>query len=116
MKKRIIRIASLALVILGMVSCSDEQETALRPQDAKSIPMTFLVSHPGQASRATETNFEKNDKIGLYVADAKAQLEIGGNLVNNEALTMEANGLLQEPSIGTKAHIQPMLIIHTSRM
>lgn len=91
MKKRIIRIASLALVILGMVSCSDEQETALRPQDAKSIPMTFLVSHPGQASRATETNFEKNDKIGLYVADAKAQLEIGGNLVNNEALTYDGS-------------------------
>ena len=74
-----------------MVSCSDEQETALRPQDAKSIPMTFLVSHPGQTSRATETNFEKNDKIGLYVADAKAQLEIGGNLVNNEALTYDGS-------------------------
>ena len=34
MKKHIIKSASLALAILGMVSCSDEQETALRPQDA----------------------------------------------------------------------------------
>ena len=74
-----------------MVSCSDEQETALRSQDAKSTPMTFLVSHPGQATRATETSFEQNDKIGLYVADAKAQLEIGGNLVNNEALTYDGS-------------------------
>ena len=91
MKKHIIRYASFALAILGMVSCSDEQETALRSQDAKSTPMTFLVSHPGQATRATETSFEQNDKIGLYVADAKAQLEIGGNLVNNEALTYDGS-------------------------
>lgn len=53
--------------------------------------MTFLVSYPGQATRATETSFEQNDKIGLYVADAKAQLEIGGNLVNNEALTYDGS-------------------------
>ena len=91
MKKHIIRYASFALAILGMVSCSEEQETALRSQDAKSTPMTFLVSHPGQATRATETSFEQNDKIGLYVADAKAQLEIGGNLVNNEALTYDGS-------------------------
>lgn len=91
MKKHIIRSVSLALAILGIVSCSDEQETALRPQDAKSTPMTFIVSHPGQASRATDTNFEKDDKIGLYVADAKAQLEIGGNLVNNEALSYDGS-------------------------
>ena len=31
MKKHIIRYASFALAILGMVSCSEEQETALRP-------------------------------------------------------------------------------------
>ena len=91
MKKHIIRYASFAFAILGMVSCSEEQETALRPQDAKSTPMTFLVSHPGQATRATETSFEQNDRIGLYVADAKAQLEIGGNLVNNEALTYDGS-------------------------
>lgn len=91
MKKHIIRYAVFALAILGMVSCSDEQETALRSQDAKSTPMTFLVNHPGQATRATETSFEQNDKIGLYVADAKAQLEIGGNLVNNEALTYDGS-------------------------
>ena len=91
MKKHIIRYASFAFAILGMVSCSEEQETALRSQDAKSTPMTFLVSHPGQATRATETSFEQNDRIGLYVADAKAQLEIGGNLVNNEALTYDGS-------------------------
>ena len=53
--------------------------------------MTFSVSYPGVKSRATDTNFEENDKIGLYVAQADTPLEIGGNLVNNEALTFDGN-------------------------
>ncbi len=87
MKKHIIRYAGFALAILGLVACSDESETAPRYQDAKSTPMTFVVNHPG--TRATETAFEQNDKIGLFVAQADAPLEIGGNLVNNEALTYD---------------------------
>ena len=90
MKKHIIRYASFALAILGMVSCSEEVETTSRYKDAQSTPMTFAVSYPGQ-TRATATSFESNDKIGLYVAESKAPLEIGGNLVNNEALTYDGN-------------------------
>lgn len=90
MKKHIIRYASFALAILGMVSCSEEVETTSRYKDAQSTPMTFAVSYPGQ-SRATATSFESNDKIGLYVAESKAPLEIGGNLVNNEALTYDGS-------------------------
>ncbi len=89
MKKHIIIYASFALAILGLASCSDESETALRYQDAKSTPMTFVMNHPG--TRATETAFEKSDKIGLYVAQADAPLQIGGNLVNNEALTYDGS-------------------------
>lgn len=70
-----------------MAACGDETETIKR-QDAKSTPMTFVVNHPGQ-TRATATAFERDDIIGLYVADAKAPLEIGGNLVNNAALTFD---------------------------
>lgn len=90
MNKHIIRYATFALAIIGLTSCSEET-TTLRTQDAKSIPMTFSVSYPGVKSRATETSFEANDKIGLYVAKADAPLEIGGNLVNNEALTFDGN-------------------------
>lgn len=90
MKKHIIRYASFALAILGMVSCSEEVETTSRFKDAQSTPMTFTVNYPGQ-SRATATSFESNDKIGLYVAESKAPLEIGGNLVNNEALTYDGS-------------------------
>ncbi len=94
MKKHIIRYAGFALAILGMVgmaACSEELETAPRLQDAKSTPISFEVSYPGQGSRATSSSFEANDKIGLYVADANAPLEIGGNLVNNEGLTFDGN-------------------------
>lgn len=73
-----------------MVSCSEEVETTSRYKDAQSTPMTFAVNYPGQ-SRATATSFESNDKIGLYVAESKAPLEIGGNLVNNEALTYDGS-------------------------
>lgn len=89
MNKHIIRNIGLVLAILGMAACGDETETIKR-QDAKSTPMTFVVNHPGQ-TRATATTFERDDIIGLYVADAKAPLEIGGNLVNNEALTFDGN-------------------------
>lgn len=91
MKNYIIRYASLALAILGVVACSEEQETA-PSQDAKSTPMSFVVTHPGQ-TRATATAFERDDRIGLYVADVNAPLELGGNLVNNEALTFDGNKL-----------------------
>lgn len=89
MKNYIIRYASLALAILGVVACSEEHETA-PSQDAKSTPMSFVVTHPGQ-TRATATAFERDDRIGLYVADVNVPLELGGNLVNNEALTFDGN-------------------------
>ena len=75
-------------VILGLASCEDESLQAPGSLDAQSTPMTFAISHPG-GTRATETDFEVNDKIGLYVAKADAPLEIGGNLVNNEPLTYD---------------------------
>lgn len=81
-------------LILGLASCGDENLQDAHSLDAKWTPMTFTVSHPGKKltpknTRATETDFEKNDKIGLFVAKADSPLEIGGNLVNNAALTYD---------------------------
>lgn len=90
-KKHFIIKAGMALAILGLAACSDDSQIANQPQNVRDIPMTFKVSYPGQPSRATETSFEKNDKIGIYVAQADASLEISGNLVNNEALTFDGN-------------------------
>lgn len=84
MKKHIISGIGFALALLALVACADDNEPQYK--DARHTPMTFEVTHPSQ-TRATATNFEGGDRIGLYVAQADAPLEIGGNLVNNEALT-----------------------------
>lgn len=84
MKKHIISGIGFALVLLALVACADDNEPQYK--DARHTPMTFTVTHPSQ-TRATATDFENGDRIGLYVAQADAPLEIGGNLVNNEALT-----------------------------
>lgn len=84
MKKHIISGIGFALALLALVAYADDNEPQYK--DARHTPMTFEVTHPSQ-TRATATNFEGGDRIGLYVAQADAPLEIGGNLVNNEALT-----------------------------
>lgn len=84
MKKHIISGIGFALALLALVACADDNEPQYK--DARHTPMTFTVTHPSQ-TRATATCFENGDRIGLYVAQADAPLEIGGNLVNNEALT-----------------------------
>lgn len=84
MKKHIISGIGFALALLALVACADDNEPQYK--DARHTPMTFEVTHPSQ-TRATATDFENGDRIGLYVAQADAPLEIGGNLVNNEALT-----------------------------
>lgn len=75
----------MAIAALTFASCSSDNESE-ETLDAKHTPMTFNISHPSQ-TRVTETAFETNDKIGLFVAEQTVPLEIGGNLVNNEALT-----------------------------
>ncbi len=75
--------------MIGLASCGEDANQTSQYADAKSTPMTFVVTHPGKQTKATDANFEKSDKIGLYVAASDAALELGGNLVNNEALTFD---------------------------
>lgn len=89
MNNHIIRCVALALVVFALAACGDDLEPT-QPQDPKSTPMTFVVDYPGQ-TRATATDFELGDRIGLYVADAREPLELAGNLVNNEALTFDGS-------------------------
>lgn len=55
--------------------------------------MRFSLTHPdeGARTRVTETHFEKDDRIGLYVCTAEAPLEVGGNYVNNALLTFNGS-------------------------
>ena len=76
----------MALSLLGLASCSNDNSTEA-PVSARETPMTFDVVHPSQ-TRATATDFENGDKIGVYIAKADMPLEIGGNALNNEPLTL----------------------------
>lgn len=88
MNKLIIRSVLFAFALSLLASCGDEAEPQYK--DAKSTPMTFRVSHPAK-TRATSTDFESGDRIGLYVSGADKPLEIGGNLVNNEVLAFDGS-------------------------
>ena len=79
----------MALSLLGLASCSNDDSTEA-PVSAKETPMTFDVVHPSQ-TRATATDFENGDKIGVYIAKADMPLEIGGNTLNNEQLTLTSS-------------------------
>ena len=74
----------LALCLAG---CGQEEMTEAGEQPADV--MRFSLTHPdeGARTRVTETHFEKDDRIGLYVCTAEAPLEVGGNYVNNALLT-----------------------------
>lgn len=76
----------MALSLLGLASCSNDDSTEA-PVSARETAMTFDVVHPSQ-TRATATDFENGDKIGVYIAKADMPLEIGGNALNNEPLTL----------------------------
>lgn len=75
--------------MLCMAGCRQEENT-LRDTEQSNV-MKFRVMHPSQksetVSRATETTFEVNDRIGLFVTQKDEPLELSGNYVNNEALT-----------------------------
>ena len=53
--------------------------------------MTFEVLHPDGKSRVTDTGFETNDQIGLYLTTKDTPLELSGNYVNNTQLIYANN-------------------------
>lgn len=88
------------LFSMAMVSCGQE-ETAGSKETERNDVMQFRIAHPSQqqaapASRATETDFETNDRIGLFVCGENEPLQVGGNYVNNASLTY--NGTTWTPA------------------
>ena len=73
MKRVILYIA----VVLLTISCQ-KQEQIIEPG-----VMDIQFIHPSVVTRATETAFESGDKIGLYVVETPAPLQVSGNYVNN---------------------------------
>lgn len=73
----------LGAILFAAVSCSHRDQ---EPEPDGYRLMKFNCSHTS-ATRATETAFEQGDKVGIFVTDASAPLEIAGNVLNNEELT-----------------------------
>lgn len=72
----------VAVFALTFAACNnDEMDQIFVPEEGE-IQLKFI--YPGAETRATDTNFEDADQIGVYVTAADAALQIGGNVVNNE--------------------------------
>lgn len=81
--KKIWMIAVGALMMAACGSDETEEQQSYVPEKGE-IQLQFV--HPN-TTRATETSFENNDEIGVYITEADQALQIGGNEVNNEQFT-----------------------------
>jgi len=72
-------LAACAFVCGACSSEIDDEKTAV---DKNEVRLLFI--HPGTDTRATDTQFEDKDRVGVFVTAQDATLQIGGNEVNNE--------------------------------
>ena len=79
----------MALAAAALASCSSDDDTPATTEGAGENVIRIDARHPA-ATRATASAFEEGDRIGLFVADAQTPLELSGNLVNNEEVTLRA--------------------------
>ncbi len=80
--KRLLVYAAAAMVL---AACTNDEVTETKfLADEGEIQLDFI--HPG-ITRATDTQFEAKDCIGVYVTAEGEALQIGGNEVNNELFT-----------------------------
>lgn len=70
-----------AVMTLAMSACSNDFEENGATIDEDEIQLEFI--HPG-STRATDTQFEAKDRIGVFITAEGEALQIGGNEVNNE--------------------------------
>ena len=83
---------ALVLTVAGMTSCSQDILPTDEPTDTENMEMKLVMSHPAQKVDAAATVFEEGDKVGIFVTQADKPLQLGGNVVNNEAMTFSGNG------------------------
>lgn len=72
-------------ILLFLVSCQKQAVV-----DEPGV-MDIQFIHPSVVTRATETAFESGDKIGLYVVETPAPLQVSGNYVNNLQATFNGS-------------------------
>lgn len=86
MKSNIISSTFVALLVIGFSSCSEETPMTGTTQAEGRPQMQFSFNMSG--TRVTDTAFENGDKVGLFVNESSSPLEIAGNTVNNEMMTL----------------------------
>lgn len=83
------RLISFAAVALVAAACNKEAQQ-IPATETYSNEIRVEASMPG-ATRATLTEFEVGDVMGLYAVEysgeSVAELQLGGNYLNNEAMT-----------------------------
>ncbi len=73
-------------ILCSVLSCNKQG------LDETTAVMDIRFIHPDAiATKATETGFESGDKIGLYVVEAPAPLQVSGNYVNNLQATFNGS-------------------------
>lgn len=88
MKKNIFLLSLTAM----MLSCSDT--TVPEPEP---IPDKWAINIATSITRATDTAFEKGDKVGLYVVNEPNTLRTNGNHVDNVCFTYSGNWTTTTP-------------------
>ena len=76
-----------AAIASAVVSCSDGGSTAQQPG---SNEISFLCGFAA-SGRASDTSFDADDRIGVYIVEEGAALELGGNELNNELFTFDGS-------------------------
>lgn len=83
MRNNIYKLVASALIAAGITACGSDAEQEVMSGKYK---LEFSMDYPA-ASRATETSFEKDDQVGIFVTKTAEPLEIAGNTLTNEKLT-----------------------------
>ena len=70
-----------AAAVVALSACAKDNGPVAPDNEGNVI--RFVSVHPSQ-TKVTDTNFEVNDTIGVYITAADASLQLGGNEMNNE--------------------------------
>lgn len=82
----------LHLLLIGaaattLYACGTDNENDAMPE---SNEVAFICQY-AEVGRATDTNFENNDRIGVYMVAEGEPLQLGGNELNNELFSFNGS-------------------------
>ena len=82
-----------AAIMLLATGCSNDNEIV----DPKGQIVELELIYPG--TRVTDTNFEAQDEIGVYMVAEGTDLQIGGNELNNELFSFNGSTWTSERDV-----------------